>query len=214
MKAKLTSISAFILFAYVLPLMGKINLVLTIQVSIMIVFVIVLFVTQPPLRFSEAKSDKSSDRNSVVFILLGYFIGQLATIIEWAYFSGYYKFVWDWKTITGLTLMAGGTIFRIWCILTLGKYFTATVRTQEKQKIITNGAYRVVRHPSYTGAFIAAIGSALFLHAFFAFILTIVVLSIAYYFRIKAEEETLTREFGDEYNAYRNRTKKLLPYVY
>jgi protein-S-isoprenylcysteine O-methyltransferase Ste14 len=214
MKAKITSIAFFVLSAYLLPLSGKITLLPTIQVSILVLFVIVLFATQPPLRIMEAKEDKQSDKNSVIFIILGYFIGQLATIIEWAYFSGYHKWIWDGQTILGLCLMIGGTMFRVWCIRTLGKFFTATVKTQEKQEIITTGAYKLVRHPSYSGAYIAAIGSSLFLHAWVALFLTAVVLSIAYYFRIRAEEETLVREFGEEYKEYQTRTNKLVPFLY
>jgi protein-S-isoprenylcysteine O-methyltransferase Ste14 len=214
MKAKITSIALFVALAYVLPLLGKTNLLPTIQVGILILFVIVLFATQPPLRITEVKVDKRSDKNSVIFIILGYFIGQLATIIEWAYFTGYHKWIWDGQTVLGLCLMIGGTIFRVWCIRTLGRFFTTTVKTQEKQKIITNGAYKVVRHPSYSGAYIAALGSSLFLHAWTALILTILVLFIAYYFRIKAEEETLVRAFGEEYRVYRVRTKKLIPLLY
>jgi protein-S-isoprenylcysteine O-methyltransferase Ste14 len=52
------------------------------------------------------------------------------------------------------------------------------------------------------------------MHAVFAAIFTFVVLYIAYYFRIKAEEETLVKEFGEEYISYRKRTKKLVPWVY
>jgi protein-S-isoprenylcysteine O-methyltransferase Ste14 len=214
MKAKLTSIAIFILLAYVLPLLVNIALLPTIQVGILVVFVIVLLTTQPPLKFTEARADKRSDKNSVIFILLGFLVGQIATMIEWAYFSNYHHWDWDSQTIVGLLLMAAGTIFRIWCIRTLGKFFTATVKTQEKQRIITEGAYKVVRHPSYSGAFLAAIGSSLFLHAYVAFIITALVLFIVYYFRIKAEEETLIREFGDEYKQYRARTKKLIPYFY
>jgi protein-S-isoprenylcysteine O-methyltransferase Ste14 len=214
MKAKITSIAVFILLAYVLPLLGNTTMIPTFQVGISIVFVIVLFATQPPLTLTDAKADQRSDKNSVILILLGYLVGQLATIIEWAYFTDYTAWVWDWQTITGLILMAGGTIFRVWCIRTLGKYFTATVKTQEKQRIITSGAYSVVRHPSYSGAFIAAIGSSVFMHTVVAVIITFVVLSTAYYFRIRAEEETLINEFGDEYRVYRTMTKKLIPYIY
>jgi protein-S-isoprenylcysteine O-methyltransferase Ste14 len=110
--------------------------------------------------------------------------------------------------------MAGGTIFRVWCIRTLGKFFTATVKTQKEQHVITSGAYRVVRHPSYSGAYIAAIGSTVFMHTWVALAVTVVVLFIAYYIRINAEEETLVREFGDEYREYRKRTWKLVPYIY
>jgi protein-S-isoprenylcysteine O-methyltransferase Ste14 len=214
MKAKITSILVFILFAYALPVLGIPALLFTPQMGILVTFAAVLFATQPPLTFSDATADKSSDKNSVVFIMLGYFIGQLATIIEWAYCSGYHKWLWDWRTIAGLTLMAGGTIFRVWCIRTLGKFFTSTVRVQEKQKIITNGAYRVVRHPSYSGAFIAAVGSSVFMHTVFSVIITILVLSIAYHVRIKAEEESLTNRFGEEYRSYCKKTKRLVPHIY
>jgi protein-S-isoprenylcysteine O-methyltransferase Ste14 len=214
MKAKIISIAVFILLAYLLPLLGKTELIPTIQVGILAIFVIVLFATQPPVSITETKEDKSSDKYSLVLILVGYLAGQLATVTEWAYFSSYMDWAWDWQTIVGLSMMTGGTIFRVWCIRTLGKFFTATVKTQEKQQIITTGAYKVVRHPSYSGAFIAAVGSSIFMHAVFAAIFTFVVLSIAYYIRIKAEEETLVKEFGEEYESYRKRTKKLVPWVY
>jgi protein-S-isoprenylcysteine O-methyltransferase Ste14 len=214
MKAKIISIALFIALAYILPLLGNVELIPTFQVGILSVFVIVLFATQPPITIQQTKADKQSDKHSVLFILLGYLLGQLASIIEWAYFTEYREWAWDWQTITGLSLMTVGTIFRIWCIRTLGKFFTATVKTQEKQKIITSGAYKVVRHPSYSGAYIAAVGSSIFMHSLVAAIFTFVVLSIAYYIRIKAEEETLVNEFGEEYEAYRKRTKKLVPWVY
>jgi protein-S-isoprenylcysteine O-methyltransferase Ste14 len=214
MKAKIISITVFILLAYVLPLLGKPELIPSIQVGILGIFVSVLFATQPPVRITETKEDKSSDKYSLVLILVGYLIGQLATVTEWAYFTGYRDWAWDWQTIVGLSLMTTGTIFRVWCIRTLGKFFTATVKTQQDQRVITSGAYKVVRHPSYSGAFIAAVGSSIFMHAVFAALFTFVVLFIAYYIRIKAEEETLVREFGEEYESYRKRTKKLVPWVY
>lgn len=214
MKEKIISITLFIVLAYVLPLMGRLSLLPTIQVGILIIFVIVLFSTQPPLKINEIRGDKQSDKNSVILILLGYFIGQLASVIEWAYFTNYAAWIWDWQTITGLALMIGGTLFRVWCIRTLGRFFTATVKTQEKQRIVTEGAYKVVRHPSYSGGYLAAVGSAVFLHAQIGVIITMLALFIAYYFRIKAEEETLVGEFGDEYSVYKTKTKKLIPYIY
>ena len=214
MKAKIISIVVFYILAYLIPLIGRPELILSIQVGILVVFVIVLFATQPPVSISETKEDKSSDKNSIIFILLGYLLGQIATVVEWAYFTEYRDWLWDWQTIVGLSMMIAGTIFRVWCIRTLGKFFTATVKTQEEQRVITSGAYSVVRHPSYSGAYIAAVGSSIFMHAPFAAIFTFVVLFIAYYIRIKAEEETLVKEFGEEYESYRKRTKKLVPWVY
>ncbi|MBP6871997.1 MAG: isoprenylcysteine carboxylmethyltransferase family protein [Bacteroidales bacterium] len=214
MKAKIFSIAIFFLLAYLLPLNGNLELLFTLQVGILVVFVIVLFATQPPVSITETKEDQSSDKNSIVFILLGYLLGQMATAVEWGYFSEYRDWTWDWPTILGLSLMVAGTAFRIWCIHTLGRFFTATVKTQENQRVITSGAYHLVRHPSYSGAYIAAVGSSIFMHAFVAAVFTFIILFIAYYIRIKAEEETLVKEFGEEYIAYRKRTNKLVPWVY
>lgn len=204
----------FVSLAYVIPLIGNMSLLFTIQLCILTVFVVVLFVTQPPISFREARKDKNSDKLSVVFIVSGFLLGQLGTIIEWAYYSGFHRWIWDKWTLLGLGLMICGTIFRVWCIRVLGKFFTATVTTQDNQQIITTGPYKFIRHPSYTGAFIAAVGSSLFMHAFTAVLLQVLILGTVYYFRIKAEEETLIREFGDEYRNYQARTRKIVPGIY
>jgi protein-S-isoprenylcysteine O-methyltransferase Ste14 len=214
MKAKICSIAVFIMAAYVLPLTGKPGLLPTFQVGILVTFVIVLFATQPPISIKETKADRKSDKSSLVFILLGFLLSQVATIVEWAYFTSYRGWAWDWQTIAGLGMMVSGTLFRVWCIRTLGKYFTATVKTQQKQQIVTSGAYRLVRHPSYSGAYIAAMGSSIFMHAYFASFFTFILLFIAYYIRIKAEEVALVNEFGKNYEMYRKRTKKLIPWLY
>jgi protein-S-isoprenylcysteine O-methyltransferase Ste14 len=206
MKAKIISIATFIILAYLLPLSGNTNLIPSFQVGILVVFVIVIFATQPPLSTTDVKA--------VILILLSYLISQSSTIIEWAYYTNFRNWVWDWQTITGLILMVGGTSLRTWCIWILGEFFTTAVKTQEKQIIITTGAYSIVRHPSYLGTFLAAIGTSVFMHAWVAVVITTVVLFIVYYFRIRAEEEALVNEFGNEYRVYSTKTKKLIPYIY
>ncbi len=108
----------------------------------------------------------------------------------------------------------GGTVFRVWCIRTLGNYFTATVQTQANQKVITTGAYSIIRHPSYLGAYLAVVGSSVLLYAYWGIVFSIIIMFLAYWYRIKVEEETLVNEFGDEYRSYQKRTNRLFPFVY
>jgi protein-S-isoprenylcysteine O-methyltransferase Ste14 len=214
MKEKIISTIIFVVLAYILPLSGRIEFLGTIQAFILAASAGILFFTQPPLKLTEVKQDQRNDKLSVVLIISGCLICQVASVIEWAYYRRSSFWSWDWQTVTGLALLAGGTIFRVWCIRTLGKFFTTTVKTQEKQHIVRSGAYSIVRHPSYLGAYLALAGSSLFLHAIAAMILTSVLMFLVYVYRINAEETALTETFGDEYTQYRKDTNRLIPFIY
>ncbi|KAF8893035.1 hypothetical protein BD779DRAFT_1670034 [Infundibulicybe gibba] len=48
----------------------------------------------------------------------------------------------------GLTLV--GSLIRVWCYRTMGRFFIFDRRIEDGHKLITSGPYRVVRHPSYS----------------------------------------------------------------
>jgi len=214
MKAKIISIIVFVLTAYVLPLSAKMVSLRTIQVFVLVIIAAILLLTQPPMKLSEAKKDRQHDKYSVLFILIGCLVTQVASVTEWAYFNDSVQWRWDFATIAGLSLIIGGTVFRVWSIRTLGRFFTATVKTQDHQRVIRSGAYSIIRHPSYLGAYLAIIGSSVFLHATFSIFLSAVLMFIIYRYRINAEEATLKESFGNEYKEYQMQTSKLIPYLY
>jgi protein-S-isoprenylcysteine O-methyltransferase Ste14 len=76
-----------------------------------------------------------------------------------------------------------------------------------------SGPYAIVRHPSYLGALVAIIGSGIFLNAPIGTALAAVFMSMAYWARLKAEEEVLSRTFGDEYEEYRKATPMIIPFI-
>jgi protein-S-isoprenylcysteine O-methyltransferase Ste14 len=47
---------------------------------------------------------------------------------------------------------------RWWAFNTLGRLLTFTVMTSPDQPVISNGPYRALRHPAYTGARLTLIG--------------------------------------------------------
>ena len=61
----------------------------------------------------------------------------------------------------GLVILLTGLVLRGWSILTLGEYFTATVKVSADQPVITAGPYQVLRHPSYTGLLLVMTGIGL-----------------------------------------------------
>ena len=55
----------------------------------------------------------------------------------------------------GIVVMWAGIGLRLWAFRTLGRYFTFRVMTSHDQPVVTNGPYRLLRHPSYAGALLA-----------------------------------------------------------
>ncbi len=200
---------------FILPLIPKSDLILTVQILFLIVIYSVLFATQPPLTLDESKENKNRDKSSIWLIMAAVVLICLATTLEWAYVqSNFISFKIDGFTITGLILIIGGSIFRIMSIRTLGKFFTAAVRTQEKQEIIQHGVYKYLRHPSYLGAYLAIIGTPVFMHAYYSIVFAAIAMFIAYWFRIKVEEIALVEDFGKQYTAYQAKTKRMFPLIY
>lgn len=239
---KMASVIFFLTIFYVLPLMVKPELLLNWQVISLACICSILFMTQPRISIDESRKKKSTDGNTVWLIIIVSGLGQIVSLIEWAYFTGapfkiepvfttetslnppfgfavpdnYFAMqngltVW---ILAGVSLLITGTIFRLYAIHILGKYFSATVQIKEGQRIIKSGPYKLLRHPSYTGAYIAMLGSAVFLHSVIGILIFGIGMLVVYHLRMKTEEQTLIQNFGNEYLDYTRGTWKMFPYVW
>ena len=95
----------------------------------------------------------------------------------------------------------------------LGDRFSGLVAIQPGHKLVTNGIYGVIRHPSYLGLFVNSLGWALAFRAGIGVLLTALMIP-PMLARIRAEEALLRSQFGSEYEAYSRRTWRLLPGLY
>ena len=113
----------------------------------------------------------------------------------------------------GVALFAAGGALRIWPVFVLGNRFSGLVAIQPGHTLITNGIYRVIRHPSYLGLLINSLGWGLAFRSGIGVILTLFLI-LPLLARINAEEKLLHSHFGADYNAYRSRTWRLIPGIY
>jgi protein-S-isoprenylcysteine O-methyltransferase Ste14 len=112
----------------------------------------------------------------------------------------------------GLLLCCVGIMTRVLALKALGKYFSAYVTLQPNHRLVQEGIYRRIRHPLYLSLLLAPTGIALVFDSWLA--LPILVLSAIFVFdRIPREERLLAAHFGREFEEYRLRTWKLIPYV-
>lgn len=210
---KLVFTITFILLLNFAPLLGKPALMLHYKSVLLAIAAACLWLSQPAFSTEEAKRDKSSDRSSILVILIMTSVSVVAAVSEWAYSLNAVEYSFS-VTVLGALLLIGGISIRVWAIQTLGKHFTATVTLTDGHRLVTSGPYRWVRHPSYLGAFMAIIGCAVFLNAPWATVIAALSMTIAYYLRIGVEEKMLIEYFGPQYQEYIKRSKRIIPFIW
>jgi len=121
----------------------------------------------------------------------------------------------DGETIRwlGVVFFAAGGALRLWPVFVLGPRFSRLVAIQPGHTLVTGGVYGVIRHPSYLGLLVNALGWGLAFRAGVSVLLTVLMIP-PLLARIRAEERLLRTQFGDEYNAYCARTAQLIPGLY
>ena len=121
--------------------------------------------------------------------------------------------VWAF-VVVGLVFLAGGTAVRVWAVLTLGRYFNREVMVRDDHQVITDGPYRWVRHPSYSGALLAFFGFGIGQCNWLSLGASLVLPVAGYLYRIQSEEQTLLAGLGEPYRAYITGHKRLIPGVF
>lgn len=210
---KFPSIALFLIAFYLCPLLGRRELISTWPVLTLAFFCTVLFATQPALSIKESREHKDTDGWTIWLIIGLSGLGQIGSLVEWAYFRGAPRALDAWA-ISGLVLLTFGTIFRLWAIRTLKNAFGATVQIKQGQQLVTSGPYRWLRHPSYTGAWIAMIGAALLMHSYIGLVLMGPGMLMVYMRRIEVEERALEVGFGEKYRVMKLKTQRLVPCVW
>jgi protein-S-isoprenylcysteine O-methyltransferase Ste14 len=116
-----------------------------------------------------------------------------------------------WVRWTGFTIVLIGFALLQWAQTTLGRSWSDTPRMMKEQVLVTNGPYRVIRHPIYT-AFFLILGSTFFISANWLVGISWISMTLLEIFsRINFEENLMLEYFGDRYREYMKRTGRLLP---
>jgi protein-S-isoprenylcysteine O-methyltransferase Ste14 len=113
----------------------------------------------------------------------------------------------------GVLLFAAGGALRIWPVFVLGNRFSGLVAIQPGHTLVTSGVYGIIRHPSYLGLLINSLGLSLAFRSGVGVLLTVLLIPTLLA-RIHAEENLLCSQFGDDYNAYRSRTWRVIPGIF
>jgi protein-S-isoprenylcysteine O-methyltransferase Ste14 len=113
---------------------------------------------------------------------------------------------------TGVVLCIGGLAFCVWARFTLGRNWSGVVTFKGGHELITRGPYAIVRHPIYTGILIMLVGTIIVLGRV-AGIIGLPLVFWSFWIKLRYEEQLMLEKFPDQYAAYQQRTRRIIPFV-
>ncbi|GEM84033.1 methyltransferase family protein [Meiothermus hypogaeus] len=117
-----------------------------------------------------------------------------------------------WLTGLGQGLAWGGLLVLLLAAWQLGRNLTALPKPRPEGYLVQTGLYRVVRHPIYCGVLLWAIGSSLTHLNPWTLLLSGLLFGLLD--RKAGLEERFLEERYPDYQSYRGRVKKLIPWIY
>lgn len=128
--------------------------------------------------------------------------------------------LWDenlWVYLTGtesammVSMLTGYAIVFIGVLL-IGTGWREVYRARKEGRLATSGPYAFVRHPQYTGIFLAIFGEGV-VHWPTVFSLTAFpIIVMAYVLLARKEERQMLEKFGEEYRTYREHVPMFFPH--
>ena len=116
------------------------------------------------------------------------------------------------STVAGMALLAAGGLLSVRGVLDLRESLTPFPKPLAGATLVECGAYGLARHPIYGGLILGAAKWSLLVASIVALGLS-AVLAVFFDLKSRREERWLAEKFS-AYDAYRARTRRLLPWLY
>jgi protein-S-isoprenylcysteine O-methyltransferase len=156
-----------------------------------------------------ARAGGREDRGTFVQIVGSVYATQVAALVEFVVRKPA-ALPFDTAAWGTLAVMGSGLALRAWAVRTLGRCFTLEIRVEPGQRVIEDGPYRWLRHPSYAGAWLVVVAGCVLVGSWVAASLGAIVLAAGFWRRIRHEERLLIKQCAG-YAAYAGRIGALLP---
>lgn len=144
------------------------------------------------------------------------FLASLAFIAIFVLSALDYRFKWSsvpiYVIVVGDILVFLGLII-VFFVFRENTFTSAIIEVDNKQKVISTGPYKQLRHPMYTGAIIMLLGVPLSLGSWWG-ILTVIPLVLVIISRLLDEEKFLTKNLPG-YSDYKKGVRyRLIPFIW
>jgi len=131
--------------------------------------------------------------------------------IPWIHFKGHL-----WSSLLGLgeewamieMIVGFGFVFAGLSLITRG--WKQIYEARKEERLVTDGIYRYMRHPQYTGIYLAILGQIIHWPTIPTIILFPIIVAAYHHLAIK-EEKQMLEQFGDEYRGYMEKVPIFIP---
>ena len=114
--------------------------------------------------------------------------------------------------IVTVSIAVGSVWLVMAAVSTLGKQWSFAARLVQGHQLITEGPYRIVRHPIYTGMFGMMLATGLAISHWIALAPAVIFYLLGTRLRTRSEEKLLREAFGETFEEYAQRVPALFPW--
>jgi protein-S-isoprenylcysteine O-methyltransferase Ste14 len=116
-----------------------------------------------------------------------------------------------WLEALGLVLFAAGLAVALWARRVLGLNWGMPMSQKVDPELVTDGPYRRVRHPIYSGILLAVVGTAVAIN--WSWLIAAGLFGSYFVYSARSEERYMAGRFPDTYPTYQRSTKMLIPFI-
>jgi protein-S-isoprenylcysteine O-methyltransferase Ste14 len=101
---------------------------------------------------------------------------------------------------------------QIWATKVLGDNYSQDIAIKKDHHLVTNGPFKIVRHPQYLSQFLMDIGGAV---ATFSMVLaSLALIQLPFLFmRASIEDKLLEKHFGESFRSFKKKTGMIFPFI-
>jgi len=158
---------------------------------------------------TERRESAGSRLSYTVFVLAGFYL-LCARRVRLSWLNWPILPPSGWVTVLAVAMTSAGLLFAIWARAHLGGNWSGTVTMKVGHELVRSGPYRWVRHPIYTGIFLAVLGMAVERRELRS-IVALALIYAGFFLKIRKEEQFMNTLFGAGYDEYRRTTGALIP---
>src|SRR5450755_183373 len=116
-----------------------------------------------------------------------------------------------WLLGIGLAIFVLGLALAVWARVYLGRNWGMPMSQKADPELVTTGPYGKIRHPIYSGIFLAMVGTAIAVSLYW--LVAVAILGAYFLFSAVTEERIMAKLFPAAYPPYKRATKMLIPYI-
>ncbi len=147
----------------------------------------------------------------LLFLLWGgmFILPVIYASTSWLAFADYT--LPTWAGVLGITLIFGAVLVFWRAHTDLGLNWSPTLEIREKHELITRGIYGAIRHPMYASQLLWSLAQTLLLQNWIVGFSSLIVFVPFYVMRVRAEEQLMLEQFGDQYRSYMQKVGGVFP---